>query len=164
MLIKLTVTVLLALVFAVSLCTRLSYALDDTYVETYIKEVYIRLAEAEKRGADVSEAAFELNKALGHLVVGRDGYPDRERVLNEALSIAQKVDEAIPLLIAEGEERQAWRNITMAFVLGFAASAAGVTYLYGGKMVWSIWLRLRRGWMVYPVRGNVVQGGKDVGR
>jgi len=118
---------------------------------TTIREVYSRLAEAEKRGADVREAAMRLNDALELVREAEENVENRSALLSAARSIVEDVNSSIPVLIAEGGERLFWRNVVLAASIVSIAASCVAVYRLGPRVFWETWLRLRSRWIVEVV-------------
>jgi hypothetical protein len=117
-----------------------------------ILNIYSRLAEAERRGADVSSQAELLNKALEMLSgVEGSGVGVGGDVASNVSAILSKIEDEIPALEASGEAAARLKLIVdVAAGAGIALSIATV-YLYIPRLIASLWLRLRRGWLVRVV-------------
>ncbi|RLE84582.1 MAG: hypothetical protein DRJ41_02885 [Thermoprotei archaeon] len=121
-------------------------ALPETELKHRIYEVYRLLVEAEKEGADTSSAASMLDRAL-QLVLKAESRGDRASLL-EAENIISEVESMIPRLIEEGRVRVIIRTTTLiAFPLTLLVAGV-ITYIYGPKLLWRLWLRYRREWKV----------------
>ncbi len=113
-----------------------------------IREVYSKLVEAEKKGADVREAALKLERAL-ELVRAAEENPDkRDVLLSEARRLVDEVNSSIPSLIEKGEREAFLRNVVIASAISLVTVSAGITYYYGPRVFWGIWLKLRSRWIV----------------
>ena len=106
-------------------------------LERKVREVYIELADAERKGANVTQAASKLNEALGKIdeadVLGNQ--TQSAVLLGQAEWITNEVEASIPGLVAVGES--AARN---RFILVAATSLALVlggllAYVFGGKVL-----------------------------
>jgi len=121
-------------------------ALPEAELKHRIYEVYKLLVEAEKEGADTSGAASMLDRAL-QLVLKAGSGEDRASLL-EAENIISEVERMIPELVEEGRMRASIRTATLiAFPLTLLIAGV-ITYIYGPKLLWRLWLRYRRGWKV----------------
>ncbi|RLF99007.1 MAG: hypothetical protein DRN49_04975 [Thaumarchaeota archaeon] len=113
-----------------------------------IRDTYSKLVKAEERGADVRDAAMKLEKAL-ELVKEAEEHPEkRDALLSEARKLVEEVESSIPILIENGERRIFWRNLTIAFAVVMIALSALLTYYYGPRIFWTLWLRIRSHWIM----------------
>ena len=113
-----------------------------------IRDTYSKLVKAEERGADVRDAAMKLEKAL-ELVKEAEEHPEkRNALLSEARKLVEEVESSIPILIENGERRIFWRNLTIAFAVVMIALSALLTYYYGPRIFWTLWLRIRSHWIM----------------
>jgi len=128
-----------------------------------IKEIYSRLVEAEKRGADVQDAALKLNKAL-ELIRAAEENPDKSDILlSEARKLINEVNSSIPLLIERGEKEVFLRKVTIVSTISAVIASASLTYYYGPRLFWGIWLKLRSRWIV-KVLGKYEKGARKSDR
>ena len=137
--------VILALLVLSILEAPLGY--EDQLVQS-IRNVYSRLAEAERRGADVHDAALKLKKALELVSAAEENPEDREALLSKARELVQEVNSSIPLLIEEGERRIFWRNVMIVTAVSLVIAFSGLTYYYGPRVFWNAWLRIRSRWVI----------------
>ena len=135
------------LVLLILLMVEASMGYEESLTQS-IREVYSKLANAEEKGADVSEVAHKLEKALELVRAAQENPEDREVLLAEAMKIVDEVNSSIPLLIKEGEQRIFWRNVTIAFSASLVVALAALTYYYGPRLFWESWLKLRSHWIV----------------
>ena len=139
-------------------------AIRDEDVERYIREVYFRLLEAENKGADVNDAAFKLNRALELLRVHRTGGEEEDKILKEALALVREVDEDIPRLVEEGERKKVIGFVGAAAAVIVATALSILAYFYSSRVLWGAWIRLRRKWIVQPVKLAGRRGGRGARR
>ena len=129
-------------------------------IEDSIKNVYSRLAEAEKAGADVHDAALKLEKALERARQARENPENGSLLLAEAEKLVNEVNSSIPLLIETGQKRIFWRNVEIASAASLIAVSVFFTYYYGPRIFWGTWLRIRSRWIV-EVSGR---SGREAGK
>jgi len=122
-----------------------------------IRDAYSELVRAEERGADVRDAALKLQRALELVREAEEDPENREALLSEARCLVEQVESSIPILIEEGEKRIFWRNVTIASIIASIAILSFLTYYYGPRVFWSLWLRIRSRWMIEII-------GRDVRR
>lgn len=149
------ITSLLVVLVALSNC--ICY---DTSLMESVRDVYSRLVDAERRGADVREAALKLNRAL-QLIKESEIIPENKSLfLSEARMLVEDVNLSIPLLIQEAESKMFWRNVMICSV-GILIIVAGViTYHFGPSIFWEAWLKIRSKWIVEVVKGYKERGDK----
>jgi len=107
-----------------------------------IQVAFLSISDAESRGANVTSAALDLNRALS---LASSGDPQS---VSEAAAIVQGVRSSVPSLIAEGEAARYWGTVGLAAWLAALAAAGILVYLYTPKLVWRIWMRSKRRWTV----------------
>lgn len=107
-----------------------------------IREAFLQLSEAESKGANVTLAAMDLNRALA-LAGSGDGSS-----LAEAAAIVDAVKSSIPSLAAEGEAARSWGTASIALTLVALGAAGALVYLYTPRLIWRIWVRAKKGWKV----------------
>ena len=97
---------------------------------------------AENAGGDVSELVQELNAIITLLETGGAVDPAVfESIIVELISQASQVQRS-----GVSETRQSL-IISGSVVLVLLASA-GLVWFYGSRVFWSVWLRIKRGWVV----------------
>ncbi len=97
---------------------------------------------AENAGGDVSELVQDLNAMI--TLTETDGAVDPavfESYVVELISQASQVQRS-----GVSETRQSL-IISVSVVLVLLASA-GLVWFYGSRVFWSVWLRIKRGWVV----------------
>ncbi len=121
-----------------------------TYLEKKVREAYLNLAKAEEKGANVSEAALKLNKALQLLRLAKheENPEKREEMLKEAEKLILEVEKLTPKLAREGEVKETIRKITSAFTAVAASAALVLAYLYLPRLLWRLWVKARSNWRV----------------
>ncbi len=123
---------------------------DAEEVRNYVRLVYQKLVEAERRGADVEEAAIRLNRALSLIreAEAETNTSRRGKSLTEAYNLVRDVEASIDRLVEEGRARINLRNWTLSSAAILTAVGCILGYIYSPRIFWSLWLRLRRGWRV----------------
>ena len=116
-----------------------------------IEGAYLKLLEAERQGANVTDAALKLNKALTLLRLAETNPAERQTYLKDAGDLTKQVYAQIPTLIAEGRERTLWRNLAIALSTICLAGVGVFVYAYWPKIFWNLWIRLRKDWIVKTV-------------
>ena len=124
---------------------------------TLLREVYSKLVEAEKAGADISNASQQLNKALTLIKSLEEGQMSREEILQQAISIIKEVDSMIPTLIEEGRKAAFFRNFYTGLTIASIISLIVLAYLLTPRIFWNLWIRARKNWIV---KVSNVSGGK----
>lgn len=107
-----------------------------------VQAAFLELSGAESRGANVTSAALDLNRALALASSGD------ELSLSEAAAIVQGVRSSVPSLLAEGEAARYWGTVGLAAWLAALAAAGVLAYLYTPRLVWRAWMRSKRRWRV----------------
>lgn len=148
---KILLKITLAIILAFLTCLVAVYAQEEQVVDR-IREVYLKLADAEESGADVRGAALKLNKALELVRRAEEGLGDRDLLLSQAGRIVGEVESEIPMLIADGPTRAFWNTASIVIGVVSLGAVVGYVYLYGSKIFWRTWLKLRRGWKVKVLR------------
>jgi len=136
----------------------LSLCYDEPSIKS-VRKVYSRLAEAEKKGADVREAALKLQKALELIREAEEDPDKREVLLSKASTLIDEVNSSIPELIEEGERRIFWRNVMIGSTASLIIVAAVLVYRFGPKIFWETWLRIRSEWIVEVLEKRERRGG-----
>ena len=117
-------------------------------VISLLRDVYSKLVEAERAGADVGNASQQLNKALT-LIKSLEGDPtNREEVLQQAISIIREVDSRIPALIEEGRRVTFYKNLYNGLLIAFIVSLIVLVYVLTPRIFWSLWIRARKHWII----------------
>lgn len=111
----------------------------DEEVRINLVEAYEAVAEAEEAGGEVSGLLERLNDALGLMEQGRFGEADI--IVAEVLSRA-------PLVESTGAQGERYRLAVGVGTAVALVSLAAVSWLFGSRFIWRVWLRSRRGWVV----------------
>jgi hypothetical protein len=139
---------LILVVLLLSLTPNVRCETEEEKAIALLREVYSKLAEAEMAGADIRDASQQLNKALT-LIKSIDENPqDKEKLLQEALTIMRDVDSMIPTLIDEGRRAAFLRNIYTALTISSIASLIVLSYIFTPRIFWSLWLKARKNWLI----------------
>ena len=106
-------------------------------LERKVREVYIELADAERKGANVTQAASKLNEALGKIdeADGSGNQTQSSVLLSEAERITNEVEASIPELVAAGESEARIRLISVAVTFLALVVAGLLTYVFGGRVL-----------------------------
>jgi hypothetical protein len=110
------------------------------------------LIEAYNAGGDVSNLTETLNKALNvtseaEAIAGTNP-SEAQALLSEAKTLAENVTDQAPLIGEEGlRQGQTWMTITIASVIG-AIITGVLIYVFGPDLLWRLWLRLRKDYIV----------------
>jgi len=139
---------LILVVLLLSLTPNVRCEPEEEQAIALLREVYSKLAEAEMAGADIRDASQQLNKALT-LIKSIDENPlDKEKLLQEALTIIRDVDSMIPTLIDEGRRAAFSKNIYTALTISSIASLIISSYIFTPRIFWSLWLKARKNWLI----------------
>jgi len=144
-LVKKLLTISLLILLSLSL---LEPSLCGEDLKKSVREVYFRLAEAEKRGADVRDAALKLEKALELIRAAKENPEKRDDFIREARELIEEVNASIPKLIQEGEARIFWKNVAFASAASILVASIVLIYHYGPRIFWGTWLKMRSKWIV----------------
>lgn len=143
--IKIILVFLILLLFT-SMVAVHAQSVDD--VRSYLKQVFTRLREAESLGAEVGDEASMLNEALNLIRLAESNSSVRDESLNKALSIINQVNNSIPQLVEEGASKARMNQIILAATISSILAVCVLTYFYGPRALWGLWLRARGGWRV----------------
>lgn len=113
-----------------------------------MREVYSKLVEAEKAGANVSNASQQLNRALTLIKSLEEGQTNREEAIQQAISIIREVESTIPTLIEEGRRATFFKNLYIGLAIASIISLIVLTHLFTERIFWNLWIRARRRWIV----------------
>ena len=119
-------------------------ALDDAGAK--LATAFEAVAEAERRGGDVSKLVEELNEALALLERGEA--EGDEAALREAEGVIARVIDRAPAIGRKGEAAARARMIQTGLVVGLVVVSAAMVWGYGPMLFWRLWTRSKRGWMV----------------
>ena len=126
-----------------------------------LREVYSKLAEAEMAGADIRNASQQLNKALTLIKSVDENPQDKEKLLQEALTIIRDVDSMVPTLIDEGRRTAFTRNIYNALTITSILSLIVLSYILTPRIFWGLWLKARKNWLIKIVdKGSRVKNDR----
>lgn len=126
---------------------------------TLLREVYSKLVEAERVGADISNASQQLNKALTLIKSLEENRTNKEEILRQAISIIKEVDSMIPTLIEEGRKAAFFKNFYTGLAIASIISSIILAYLLTPRIFWSLWMRARKHWIVKV--SNMGRGGQS---
>jgi hypothetical protein len=117
-------------------------SVSNEEVRSELIRVYVELQKAEQSGCDVTLLARELDQAAGLLAAGSEDNVTR------ASFLIGEVNLTIPSLVAEASQavtmRQTWTAITLVILGVFTI----IVLVYGNKIYWGLWLRIRGSWKV----------------
>ncbi|RLF11772.1 MAG: hypothetical protein DRJ62_03265 [Thermoprotei archaeon] len=127
---------------------------DESYVRGLLLTAFTKLREAEDMGVNVTAEAHMLDEALSLIV-------EAERTVDGSLKsmLLDNATTIIELAIVSINEKVANAppvNVSlMGLVVGAAASIAccSLGYIYGSRLLWKSWLKLRGRWRVKRVAG-----------
>jgi hypothetical protein len=108
-------------------------------VEPLVEEAFRAVARAEAAGGDVGLLVDAVNAALGYLEAG--DVAGAELLLRRVIVDAGEVEAAG---VRQGNVDAAVAGVKAVFLLGLA----GGVWVYGERVFWGLWLRLKRGWVV----------------
>jgi len=152
-------SILLVLLFTIlSLISATTCETEEEAI-TLLREVYSKLVEAEKAGADISNASQQLNKALILIKSLDEGQENKEEALQQAILIIKEVDSMIPMLIEEGRKATFFKNFYTGLAIASIISSIVLAYLLTPRIFWSLWIRARKHWIVKV--SNVSGGGQS---
>jgi len=140
---------ILAIPIFASLLFPLSTAAEED-LKQKIGTTYIKLVDAEQKGANVTEAANRLNEALRMVNQANESRNQTQRsiLLSRAEQMINQVDASIPDLITKGQD-EANNRLTLSAGTSLVLIIGGLlAYFYGPSIFWELWLRARGDWKV----------------
>lgn len=161
--VKLTTTLLLfAFLLAASIPCSQAQTIESARNVTH--EAYKALAEAYQTGANITELINQLNHALELIAQAENitnANPDEaQRLVLEAQTQANNVIEQTKLSKEQGiQQGQIATTILIVLVIMLVLSGV-LIYVFGQKIIWKIWLRLRYNYRVRTK--NVSTPSKDL--
>jgi hypothetical protein len=139
---------LILVVLLLSLTPDVRCEFEEEQAIALLREVYSKLAEAEMAGADIRDASQQLNKALILIKSIDENSLDKEKLLQEALTIIRDVDSMIPTLIDEGRRVAFSRNIYTALTISSIVLIIISSYIFTPRIFWNLWLKARKNWLI----------------
>ena len=125
---------------------------DTTAVRDSLRTTFLKLQDAEKRGANITSAAQKLDRALQLIDQVKNNQNDSDgTLLSQATSLIDEVDSSIPSLTKDGENRMLWNNVALVSTIAFLVILCLFVYLYLPNLMWSLWTRSRSDWKVKTV-------------
>jgi hypothetical protein len=118
-------------------------------VEEKVFKAFKAVAEAERKGGNVSSLVAELNSAI-ELAKEAESLKD-ESLMKEALA---KLDEIALRALEVGEIGLAaarWKRISTGIALSIEASIALIVYVYAPQVFWRVWAKVKRKWKVKAI-------------
>lgn len=112
------------------------------------RQLYVQLLNAEREGADVTEAAFKLNQALQLIEQAEAGIGEETALLQEAEALMDEVEASIPSLIEAGRAATQLKIATWTIAAISVVALSAAIYLYGPRLLWTLWLKSRGKWKV----------------
>jgi len=125
------------------------YAIDNEEARGKVVQAFKAVADAERKGGDVSPLVIELNSAID-LVREAESTKD-EDLMKKALSRLDEVIEKAPKVGEQGIAAARWRQITSAVALGIEFSIASIAYVYSPQVFWRIWIKFKGKWNVRAI-------------
>ena len=135
----------ITLIFLIFIATSDTIISQET-VKERVFETYKLVAEAEKEGADVTQISKRLDTAL-QLIIKWQKEGD-EKLITQAVNMLDEIKEMLPSLIEEGKARMKMRMFTLVAFPLTSVLIGLITYIYGPKLVWRLWLKYRKDWKV----------------
>ena len=142
---------LIALIALMLVC-RVQASTSEDYVRGLLLTAFSRLREAEKLGVNVTSEAHMLNDALSLIVKAE--HEVSEAVKSQLLNNASKIIESALHSIEEKIANAPPINMKiLGLIVGAIASVAccSLGYVYGSRLLWRSWLKVRRKWRVKRV-------------
>ena len=103
---------------------------------------FIKVAEAEGAGGDVSDLVQVLNSAASLIDKGDDAS------LKVAEDMIQYVSVSALEKKEEGVQATQYQYIVLAVTLVALIASAAIVWFYGSRVFWALWIRIKRGWRV----------------
>jgi hypothetical protein len=110
------------------------------------------VAEAERKGGNVSSLVGELNSAM-ELVRRAESLGD-EGLMEEASARLDRIEDMALEVSELGLAAARWRRISTGIALAAEASIALIVYFYAPKAFWTAWARVKRKWRVKAVENR----------
>ncbi len=158
---KSLVCLVLALV-ALGLCSRADSAAAVTQTQvssanSAIQAAFASTLSAEKSGGNVSSLVAQLNSAI-QLVQKAEAENATSPALaatdlQNATAIAQSVTAQTPSVAQAGSAARQTTEVTSVGEASAIVFIAALTYIFGGRVYRSAWLRLHRDYVVRPANG-----------
>ena len=111
-------------------------------VRSQLAEAFVWVRQAEMSGGNVTKLITELNGAANLLNAGGDVN------VNRASAMITDVISSIPAIEVAGSQAESVRFQTAIISLVILAVMALLVLLYGSKMYWRLWMRVRGDWRV----------------
>jgi len=114
-----------------------------------VQNVFILVFEANEAGGDVEDLVMDLNVALDLLNQAKVSDVSQARsFIAQAMEILERVEGLAPIVRDEGiklrqSERVMWILLLLVLVIGGV-----VSYFYGPRLFWSLWLKMRKDYIV----------------
>lgn len=120
-----------------------------------VDDAFKVVIDAYDAGGDVKDLVSKLNQALDLISKARAADSEQARILaGQAYDIAAQVEGLAPGVKEEGIIlRQAERNTWIMAAMGLAVGGL-LTYFYGPRVYWSLWLRMRKNHIVRVNEGK----------
>jgi len=120
-----------------------------------VNDVFKVVVEAYDAGGDVKGLVIKLNEALDLISMAREADSEQSKVLaGQAYEIAEWVEGEAPSVKEEGirlrlAERNTWIVAGAGLIFG-----GFLTYFFGPRLYWSLWLRMRKNYIVRVTEGK----------
>lgn len=117
-------------------------AVSSSDVHATFESAFAEVKLAEQRGGDVSSLTPKLNQALKLIDSGS------EKDLQSAQTIIESVSLEAQSAQASGIQATNTQYIIVGFSLAILSASAALIYIYGGRLFWGAWVRMKRNWVV----------------
>jgi predicted PurR-regulated permease PerM len=117
--------------------------------QTAIQDGYKALVKADNAGADINELADQLNIALNLTSQAQDLIEADPQTAQNLASQAQVLAQNITEQASNAKNEELLQQpIVVAVIMAVLISGGILVYIYGPKMFWKTWLRLRKNYRI----------------
>lgn len=121
------------------------YAKSNNELRIELGAAFVKVAEAELMGGNVSTLVQDLNLAAILIGIGDE----------TSLKLAEDVIQSVSVLAvekkSEGIQAINQQHMVMGAVLVVLIVSAAIVWFYGSRVYWSLWIRTKKGWRVEAV-------------
>ncbi len=128
---------------------QVSPAVNQSFTDARVAEAYRAVADAERKGGNVSSLVYELNSAID--LVTKAEQTGNQSLRLEALSKLLRVVQEASIVGEQGQANFRSNQIWTAITFGVEGAIAVLAYVFSPRIFWTVWARLRGRWRVKPV-------------
>ena len=118
-----------------------SYSQTEEAGRESLYDAFEAVAVAENVGGDVSELVLDFNMLISSLENGVLDSEDVERIVTDLVSQASLVERS-------GIRETQYNYVVAGSVVLVLLVSSGLVWVYGSRVFWSVWLRIKSGWIV----------------